>query len=61
MTGAGSIYGVSKHAVTRLTEGLYFDLQARDANIGVTCLCPTRKAEIRNRCFKNWARFCQPG
>ncbi len=29
-----------KHAVTRLTEGLYFDLQARDANIGVTCLCP---------------------
>jgi NAD(P)-dependent dehydrogenase (short-subunit alcohol dehydrogenase family) len=39
-TGAGSIYGVSKHAVTRLTEGLYRDLQNVGANIGVTVLCP---------------------
>ncbi len=39
-TGAGSIYGVSKHAVTRLTEGLYHDLQAAKARIGVTLLCP---------------------
>ncbi|HEY3796762.1 MAG TPA: SDR family NAD(P)-dependent oxidoreductase [Caulobacteraceae bacterium] len=39
-TGAGSIYGVSKHAVTRLTEGLYQDLKNAGANIGVTVLCP---------------------
>ncbi|HWF78064.1 MAG TPA: SDR family NAD(P)-dependent oxidoreductase [Caulobacteraceae bacterium] len=39
-TGAGSIYGVSKHAVTRLTEGLYHDLKAAGANVGVTLLCP---------------------
>jgi NAD(P)-dependent dehydrogenase (short-subunit alcohol dehydrogenase family) len=39
-TGAGSIYGVSKHAVTRLTEGLFHDLKAAGADIGVTLLCP---------------------
>jgi NAD(P)-dependent dehydrogenase (short-subunit alcohol dehydrogenase family) len=39
-TGSGTIYNVSKHAVTRLTEGLYHDLQAADAKIGVTVLCP---------------------
>lgn len=39
-TGAGSIYGVSKHAVARLTEGLFHDLKAAGANIGVTLLCP---------------------
>lgn len=40
MTGGGSIYGISKHAVTRLTEGLYFDLRDQAPQIGVTCLCP---------------------
>ncbi|HEY1753267.1 MAG TPA: SDR family NAD(P)-dependent oxidoreductase [Caulobacteraceae bacterium] len=39
-TGAGSIYGVSKHAVARLTEGLFHDLKAAGADIGVTLLCP---------------------
>jgi NAD(P)-dependent dehydrogenase (short-subunit alcohol dehydrogenase family) len=39
-TGAGSIYGVSKHAVARLTEGLFHDLKAANANVGVTLLCP---------------------
>ncbi|MEX1022432.1 MAG: SDR family NAD(P)-dependent oxidoreductase [Dehalococcoidia bacterium] len=39
-TGGGSIYGVSKHAVTRLTEGLYYDLQAARANIHASVLCP---------------------
>ena len=39
-TGPGSIYGVSKHAVARLTEGLYYDLKAAGANVGVTLLCP---------------------
>ena len=39
-TGAGSIYGVSKHAVARLTEGLYHDLRTAGASVGVTLLCP---------------------
>jgi NAD(P)-dependent dehydrogenase (short-subunit alcohol dehydrogenase family) len=39
-TGPGSVYGVSKHAVARLTEGLWYDLKAAGANIGVTLLCP---------------------
>jgi NAD(P)-dependent dehydrogenase (short-subunit alcohol dehydrogenase family) len=39
-TGPGSVYGVSKHAVTRLTEGLYFDLKNAGAPIGASVLCP---------------------
>jgi NAD(P)-dependent dehydrogenase (short-subunit alcohol dehydrogenase family) len=39
-TGGGSIYGVTKHAVTRLTEGLWYDLRAANAPIGVSVLCP---------------------
>lgn len=39
-TGNGSIYSVTKHAVTRLTEGLHVDLRARKSEIGVSVLCP---------------------
>jgi NAD(P)-dependent dehydrogenase (short-subunit alcohol dehydrogenase family) len=39
-TGGGSIYGVRKHAVTRLSEGLWYDLRAAGAPIGVSVLCP---------------------
>jgi NAD(P)-dependent dehydrogenase (short-subunit alcohol dehydrogenase family) len=39
-TGPGSVYGVSKHAVARLTEGLWYDLKAANAAIGATVLCP---------------------
>ena len=39
-TGGGSIYGVSKHAVTRLSEGLYCDLRERESALGVSVLCP---------------------
>jgi NAD(P)-dependent dehydrogenase (short-subunit alcohol dehydrogenase family) len=39
-TGGGSIYGVTKHAVTRLTEGLWYDLRAAGAPIGASVLCP---------------------
>lgn len=39
-TGPGSVYGVSKHAVARLTEGLWYDLKAQNAAIGATVLCP---------------------
>ncbi len=39
-TGPGSIYNVTKHAVTRLSEGLYYELKAADTKIGVSVLCP---------------------
>ncbi len=39
-TGGGSIYGVTKHAVTRLSEGLWYDLRAANASVGVSVLCP---------------------
>ncbi len=39
-TGGGSIYGVTKHAVTRLTEGLYHDLRAAGSKLGASVLCP---------------------
>jgi len=39
-TGGASIYSVSKHAVTRLSEGLWYDLRAAQAAIGVSVLCP---------------------
>ena len=37
---AGGSYGVSKHAVLALTEGLQNDLTARGANIRASVLCP---------------------
>ena len=41
VAGSGlPIYGASKHAVVRLSEGLYGQLQAADAKIGVSVLCP---------------------
>lgn len=39
-SGGGSIYSVTKHAVTRLSEGLFHDLQGVGARIGVSVLCP---------------------
>lgn len=39
-TGGASIYSVSKHAVTRFSEGLWYDLRAAKASIGVSVLCP---------------------
>lgn len=39
--GALGPYGISKHAVTALTETLYFNLQAMGAtHVGVSVLCP---------------------
>lgn len=37
---SGGTYGVSKHGVLVLTETLYTDLKARDANVGASVLCP---------------------
>jgi NAD(P)-dependent dehydrogenase (short-subunit alcohol dehydrogenase family) len=39
-SGGGSIYSVTKHAVTRLSEGLFHDLRGVGAPIGVSVLCP---------------------
>lgn len=35
-----SVYGISKHAISRLTEGLYYDLKERDSKIKVALLAP---------------------
>jgi NAD(P)-dependent dehydrogenase (short-subunit alcohol dehydrogenase family) len=51
MTGGGSPYGVSKHAVTRLTEGLYIDLASRKSKLGVSVLCP---GLIATRIASSW-------
>ncbi|MDQ3146645.1 MAG: SDR family NAD(P)-dependent oxidoreductase [Actinomycetota bacterium] len=39
-SGGGSIYSVTKHAVTRLSEGLLNDLKGQGSAIGVSVLCP---------------------
>jgi NAD(P)-dependent dehydrogenase (short-subunit alcohol dehydrogenase family) len=39
-TGGGSIYSVTKHAVTRLTEGLWYDLRAAGSPVSTSVLCP---------------------
>jgi NAD(P)-dependent dehydrogenase (short-subunit alcohol dehydrogenase family) len=39
MPGAGA-YGVSKHGVLALSEGLHRNLRERDARIGASVLCP---------------------
>ena len=39
MQGSG-IYGVTKHAVVSLSEGLYQDLRGVESKIGVSVLCP---------------------
>lgn len=45
-TGHTSAYAISKHALTRLSEGLLFDLKARDLPIGVTVLLPGAIATV---------------
>ena len=40
LTPGGGPYGVSKHGVLALTEGLAQDLKANNAKIGVSVLCP---------------------
>ena len=40
-TGPGSpTYAASKHAITRITEGLFYDLAARDSRVNCSLLCP---------------------
>lgn len=39
-TGRSSPYNVSKHAVARFTEGLYYDLQVAESKVTAALLCP---------------------
>jgi NAD(P)-dependent dehydrogenase (short-subunit alcohol dehydrogenase family) len=39
-SGPHSIYGVAKHAVTRLSEIAWYDLRATGAPVGISVLCP---------------------
>jgi NAD(P)-dependent dehydrogenase (short-subunit alcohol dehydrogenase family) len=59
-TGDGSIYGVSKHAVTALTEGLYRDLRRQDARLGVSLLLPALTATRINSGARNRPPALQP-
>jgi NAD(P)-dependent dehydrogenase (short-subunit alcohol dehydrogenase family) len=59
-SGASAPYGVTKHAVVALSEGLYLTLQQRNSLVKVSVLCPglvrtnimnaerNRPAELRN-------------
>jgi NAD(P)-dependent dehydrogenase (short-subunit alcohol dehydrogenase family) len=54
MTEGSPVYGVTKHAVTRLSEGLWYNLRDAGAPIGVSVLCPGMIAtnilrSVRNR------------
>ncbi len=39
-TGSSSVYGISKHAITRLTEGLHYDLKEADSKLRAVLLAP---------------------
>jgi NAD(P)-dependent dehydrogenase (short-subunit alcohol dehydrogenase family) len=39
-TGTTSAYGITKHAITRLTEGLHYDLQAAGSKLRAALLVP---------------------
>jgi len=40
MNGYAVPYGVSKHAVVALSESLHLEFESRNANVGVSVLCP---------------------
>jgi NAD(P)-dependent dehydrogenase (short-subunit alcohol dehydrogenase family) len=39
-TGTTSVYGITKHAITRLTEGLHYDLHAAGSKLRAALLVP---------------------
>lgn len=39
-TGTTSVYGITKHAISRLTEGLHYDLQAAGSKLKAALLVP---------------------
>jgi NAD(P)-dependent dehydrogenase (short-subunit alcohol dehydrogenase family) len=40
LTGSDTLYGMTKAAVVRLTEGTYLELQNRRSKIGMSVVCP---------------------
>ncbi|MEK6193506.1 MAG: SDR family NAD(P)-dependent oxidoreductase [Deltaproteobacteria bacterium] len=54
MNGYAIPYGVSKHAVVALSESLHLELESRNANVGVSVLCPGPVAtEIVDASYRN--------
>jgi NAD(P)-dependent dehydrogenase (short-subunit alcohol dehydrogenase family) len=51
--GRAGIYGISKHAVTALTEGLFHELKGLDARLGVSLLLPGLTATRINTAARN--------
>ena len=49
-TGTSSAYGVAKHAVSRMTEGLHYDLRAAGSKLRAALLVPGQPRPI----------FCTP-
>ena len=39
-TGTSSVYGISKHAITRMTEGLHYDLKEAGSKLRAALLAP---------------------
>ena len=62
MTGPGQVYDVTKHAVQRLSEGLWYDLQGLGSKIGVSAVCPGIVATQINTAARNRpASLVEPG
>jgi NAD(P)-dependent dehydrogenase (short-subunit alcohol dehydrogenase family) len=59
--GDGSIYSVSKHAVTALTEGLFQDLKRQESMIHTSLLLPALTATRINTGARNRPEELKPG
>ena len=53
LTGRGEVYGITKHAVQRYSEGLWYDLREVGSSIGVSALCPGIVATRINTAARN--------
>lgn len=53
MTGRGQVYGVTKHAVQRYSEGLYYDLRDLGSSVGVSTVNPGIVATRINTAARN--------
>ena len=58
--GGNGIYGVSKHAVTALSEGLYHGLKGQQAAIGASVLMPGLVATRINTAARNRPEHLKP-
>ena len=51
--GGPAIYGATKHAVTRISEGLHHQLREVDSKLGVSVLCPGMIATLITSAERN--------